>query len=35
VLGAITLLIWAWVIVGWILQIVRGRRTPLGAETAD
>jgi TctA family transporter len=35
VLGVITLAIWAWVIVGWVLRVVRSRRAPLGAETAD
>jgi TctA family transporter len=35
VLGVITLAIWAWVILGWFLGVVRGRRAPLGAETAD
>ena len=35
VLGAITLGIWAWVIVGWIRGVARGRRAPLDAEPAD
>jgi TctA family transporter len=35
VLGVITLAIWAWVIVGWIMRFWRGRRDALGAETAD
>jgi TctA family transporter len=35
VLGVITLAIWASVIVGWILRVVRSRRPPLGPETAD
>src|SRR5918994_2366110 len=35
VLGLITLAIWASVIVGWILRVVRSRRPPLGPETAD
>ena len=35
VLGVITLAIWAWVVVGWILRVVRSRRAPLGPETAD
>jgi putative tricarboxylic transport membrane protein len=35
VLGVITLAIWAWVIVGWTVRARRGRREPLGAETAD
>ena len=35
VLGAITLGIWAWVIVGWIRSVARGRRAPLDAEPAD
>jgi hypothetical protein len=34
VLGVITLAIWGWVIVGWILRVVRGPRPPFGAETA-
>jgi len=35
VLGVITLAIWAWVILGWMLRVARGRRPPMGAETAD
>jgi putative tricarboxylic transport membrane protein len=35
VLGVVTLGIWCWVLVGWILRSWRGRRTALGAETAD
>jgi TctA family transporter len=35
VLGVITLAIWAWVIIGWVLRFLRARRTSLGAETAD
>jgi putative tricarboxylic transport membrane protein len=35
VIGAITLAIWAWVIVGWALRLRRGRRRRLGAGTAD
>jgi putative tricarboxylic transport membrane protein len=35
VLGVITLGIWAWVIVGWILRSWRGRKALLGVETAD
>jgi TctA family transporter len=35
VLGVITLAIWAWVVVGWILRVVRSRRAPLGPEPAD
>jgi TctA family transporter len=35
VLGVITLAIWAWVIVGWIVRFWRGRGDALGAETAD
>ena len=35
VLGVITLAIWAWVIFGWFLRVVRARRAPLGTETAD
>ena len=35
VLGVITLAIWAWVIVGWMLRVRRGRRAALGAGTAD
>jgi TctA family transporter len=34
VLGAITLLIWGWVLVGWVLRFWRGRKASLGAETA-
>jgi TctA family transporter len=34
VLGAITLLIWAWEIVGWLLRVRRGRKAVPGAETA-
>jgi putative tricarboxylic transport membrane protein len=34
VLGVITLAIWAWVLVGWIMRAVRNRRAPLGPETA-
>jgi len=34
VLGVITLLIWGWVIVGWMLR-VRRRGATLGAGTAD
>jgi TctA family transporter len=35
VLGVITLAIWAWVIVGWMLRVRRGRGATLGAGTAD
>jgi TctA family transporter len=35
VLGAITLLIWGWVLVGWVLRFWRGRKASLGADTAD
>jgi TctA family transporter len=35
VLGVITLAIWAWVLVGWVLRAVRSRRAPLGPATAD
>jgi putative tricarboxylic transport membrane protein len=35
VLGVITLGIWCWVLVGWILRFRRGRGTAVGAETAD
>jgi putative tricarboxylic transport membrane protein len=35
VLGVITLAIWGWVLVGWILRAVRSRRAPLGPEPAD
>jgi putative tricarboxylic transport membrane protein len=34
-LGAITLLIWAWVIVGWLLRVRRGHGASPGPETAD
>jgi putative tricarboxylic transport membrane protein len=34
VLGAITLAIWAWVIVGWSVRAWRGRASHLGSETA-
>ena len=34
-LGVITLAIWAWLIVGWVLRSWRGRKASLGAETAD
>ena len=30
-----TLVIWGWVLVGWILRAVRSRRAPLGPEPAD
>jgi TctA family transporter len=35
VLGVITLAIWAWVLVGWVMRAVRSRRAPLGPATAD
>ena len=35
VLGLITLAIWAWVLVGWVLRAVRSRRAALGPATAD
>jgi TctA family transporter len=35
VLGVITLAIWGWVVVGWMLRAVRRRRAPLGPEPAD
>jgi TctA family transporter len=35
VLGVITLAIWAWVILAWMLRVARARRAPIGAETAD
>jgi hypothetical protein len=35
VLGVITLAIWGWVVVGWMLRAVRSRRAPLGPEPAD
>jgi putative tricarboxylic transport membrane protein len=35
VLGVITLLIWAWVIVGWSVRAWRGSAPPLGSEGAD
>jgi putative tricarboxylic transport membrane protein len=35
VLGGITLGIWAWVILGWIRGVARGRRAQLRAEPAD
>jgi putative tricarboxylic transport membrane protein len=35
VLGVITLAIWGWVLVGWIMRAVRSRRAPLGPEPAD
>jgi putative tricarboxylic transport membrane protein len=35
VLGAITLLIWAWVIVGWALRAWRGHNASPGPETAN
>jgi TctA family transporter len=35
VLGVVTLLIWGWVIIGWLLRVVRGRKASLRAETAD
>ena len=35
VLGAVTLAIWAWVIVAWMLRSRRGRAPTLGQETAD
>ncbi|MCC2665583.1 MAG: hypothetical protein K0S35_3505, partial [Geminicoccaceae bacterium] len=34
VLGAVTLAIWAWVIVAWAVRAWRGRNAQLGAETA-
>jgi TctA family transporter len=35
VLGVITLAIWAWLILGWLLRAVRSRRAPLGPEAAS
>ena len=35
VLGGITIIIWAWVIVGWGLRAWRGRRDALGTGSAD
>jgi TctA family transporter len=35
VLGVITLAIWAWVILAWMLRVLHDRRAPIGAETAD
>jgi putative tricarboxylic transport membrane protein len=35
VLGVITLAIWAWVILGWMLRVVRGRRAVLGSDASD
>ena len=32
VLGAITLLVWTWVLVGWVLRLWRGRKASLRAE---
>jgi TctA family transporter len=35
VIGVLTLAIWAWVMVGWVLRFWRDRRGELGAGTAD
>ena len=35
VLGVVTLAIWAWVILAWLLRVARGRRSAASSESAD